>query len=225
MKNLLKLALMASLFTVGVNTAHADSKQDGSEAVMRFEGVKKVFEDKGIAAITFLNGVGTMGSATGKGRTSDEMTLEAGIDNFNDPDAALICIGKDDNYIVHTAQTFLVGKSAVSGKHIWRDGAGVPIVGEARKALSRGTPDGLTTIDFVRDSRIKNPRTGAAMADNDWLAVADNRYIKGLPEGSFCATNVELFTVRDNSDIDREHVKDRGAGKIGHDVPAKNKAK
>ena len=217
MKKVLKLAVVASLFTAGIVAVHADSKQDGSEAMTRLEGVKKVFASKGLTAIAFLNGLGASGE---KGRDNSD-NLEALVDNFNDPDAPLICIGKDDTYIVHTGQPKLVNESAVSGEHIWRDGVGVALVEKARQALSRGAEDGKTAIDFVNNSRIKNPRQGQAAADNDWLALADHRYIKGLPEGAFCATNAELFEVRDNSDANRGGGKDAGEGKIGHDVDPK----
>lgn len=224
MKKMLKLALMAGLFTTGIVAAQADSKQDASEAMARFEGVKKVFAEKGLGAVAFLNGLGT---STDKGRESENISLEAGIDNFNDPDAPLICIGADDTYIVHTGQPTWVGKSAVSGEHIWRDGVGIALVAKARQALAHGAEDGKTAIDFVNNSRMKNPREGQPMADNDMLAIADGRYFgKNYPEGSFCATNAELFEARDNSDKDRSGSKDAGEGKVGHDVdPNKHHAK
>jgi hypothetical protein len=220
MKNLLKLALMASL---SIGAAFADNKQSGSEARARFDGVKKVFADKGIAGIAFLNGVGELGSATGKGRGDEDTELSAAVDNFNDPDAPLVCIGGDDTYIVHSGQPTLVGKSATTGDSIWRDGVGIAIVAKARAALSRGTPNGLTTIDFVQKSDMPNAREGQNQnaADNDWLAIADARYIKGLPEGAFCATKSENFEPLDNSDRDRSGSKDAGEGKIGHDGDAK----
>ena len=217
MKNLLKLALMASL---SIGAAIADSKQDGSEARARFDGVKKVFADKGIGAIAFLNGVGELGSATGKGRGAEDTELSTAVDNFNDPSAPLICIGDDDTYIVHSGQPTLVGKSAVSGDSIWRDGVGIAVVAKARAALSRGTPNGLTTIDYVQKSDMPNAREGQNQnaADNDWLAIADSRYIPGLPAGAFCATKSENFEPRDNSDRDRLVGEDKGEGKIGHDT-------
>lgn len=222
MKKMLKLALMAGLFTTGIIAAQADSKQDGSEAMTRLEGVKKVFAAKGLEAISFLNGL------SGSGQKGQDVNdgLESGVDNFNDPDAPLVCIGADDAYLVHTAQPNLVGKSAVSGEDIWRDGVGVALVAKARQALSRGATDGKTAIDFVNNSKMKNPRQGQPAADNDWLALADHRYITGLPEGGFCATNAELFEVRDNSDVNRGGGKDAGEGKVGHDVdPKKHHAK
>lgn len=217
MKKMLKLALMAGLLTTGVTAVHADGKQDGSEAVARLEGVKKVFATKGLSAIPFLNGLGGAGE---KGRDVSD-SLESSVDNFNDPDAPLVCIDKDGNYLVHTGQPTLVGKSAVSGEYIWRDGVGIALVEKARAALSRGAADGKTTIDFVNNSRLKNPRQGGAAADNDWLAIADSRYITGLQEGAFCATNAELFTVRDNSDADRLGSKDAGESKVGQDIDTK----
>lgn len=220
MKNLLKLALMASL---SIGAAFADNKQSGSEARARFDGVKKVLADKGIAGIAFLNGVGELGSATGKGRGDEDTELSTAVDNFNDPDAPLVCIGGDDTYIVHSGQPTLVGKSATTGDSIWRDGVGIAIVAKARAALSRGTPNGLTTIDFVQKSDMPNAREGQNQntADNDWLVIADARYIKGLPEGAFCATKSENFEPLDNSDRDRLVGEDKGEGKIGHDVDAK----
>ncbi|WP_032112737.1 hypothetical protein [Candidatus Paracaedibacter symbiosus] len=220
MKNLLKLALMASLFTV--STAQADDKQDGSEAVTRFEGVKKVFAEKGIGAIAFLNGTGTLGSETGKGRENENIGLEAGVDNYNDADAPLVCIGADDTYIVHTGKQTLVGQSAVEGTAIWYDDEGKKIVPAARGALHTGTkPEGMTHIDYVQNSRTINPREGKPDANSDALLIADGRFIKGLPEGAFCATRMENYEPRDNSDRDRLVAEDKGEGKIGHDVDTK----
>lgn len=222
MKKLLKLALMAGLLS---GAACAENQETPSGAVSRFEGVQKVFEARGVDAIAFLNGVGTLASGTGKGRENENLGLESGIDNVNDPESPLICIGADDTYIVNSEQTSLVGKSAVSGENIWRDGTGNLLVKGAREALSRGTPSGLTSIKYVQNTTMVNPREGQVLAENFDLAIADGRHIKGLPEGSFCAIRFESQRDRDTSDLNRKENPDGGAyprektGVDGADVP------
>lgn len=208
MKNLLKLALMASLLS---SVACAESQESPSGAVNRFEAIQKVFNDKGIGAIAFLNGVGTLASETGKGRENQNLELEAGIGNAGDSESPIICIGADDTFIVNTEQTSLVGNSAVSGKDIWRDGTGESLVKAAREALSRGTPTGMTSIKYVQNTTMVNPREGQVLAENFDLAIADSRHIKGLPEGAFCAIRFESQRDRDTSDLNRKENPDSGA--------------
>lgn len=197
MKNLLKLAVVAVLTT---GTAYCDEAQTASEVVKRFEGVKKVFAEKGQGAIGFLNGINP-GAANGKGG-DNASSLEVGVDNFNDPDASLVCVGPDDTYLVHTSEPTRVGKSAVSGDAIWRDGVGIAVVEKARAALT-GAHNGFTSIKFVQNTTMINPSEGKPFAENFSLAVADDRYIHGLPKGAFCGTLMQYSEPRGMSEADR----------------------
>lgn len=213
MKKSVKLALAAAMLIGSVSTTFASNEQTADEARERLGMLKPFFKDKGLSGFAFLNGLDEVGGE--KNRTQEAGLQWAELTKSDDSKATITCI-QNGNYVVNQMQPTLVGKSAVTGEHIWRDGQGMPIVEKVEEAF-KNSPDGWVSVKYVETTqRVNNEREGLPLEGEFELLAVNSKELGVDGESFFCTTRYIPLDQTDRKDNDdrTESPEEHGNGKM-----------
>lgn len=205
MKKSTKLALAAAVLVGGIGTTFAGNEQTADEARDRLDMLRALFKDKGLNSFNFLNGHDSVGSS--KNRENQDGLQWAELTKSDDRRGHIICI-ENGRYAVHQLRPMLVGKDAMTGEHVWRDGQGMPMVEKIIAGL-RNSPDGKAVVDYVETTKgVYNERQGRPNEERfELLAYSSRAIFDGKnPTGSkfFCSVRYKKFEPTDISDYSRK---------------------
>jgi len=228
MKKSIKLALAATVLISGIGATLAGNQQTADEARDRMEMLTKLFQDKGLASFSFLNGHD--GAGEGKNRENQAGLQWAELTKSDDRKGHIICI-ENGKYAVNQLEPMKVDSDSMSGANTWRDGQSMPMTQKVVDAL-RNSSNGKAVVNYVETTAgIDNERQGRASEEKFKLLAYSSSAILGKKNDTgskfFCAVRYQQFEPTDESDRDRASKPDHMAvqGKHAHKHHVKKHAK
>lgn len=222
MKNSLKIALAVTTLAGGFSLVNAETggTQSAQEALERLMGIAKVMREHGATwTAGLINGHQAGGTSSSRqGDTAESAENQQALMG-DDSEAGIICVtnaddGKDWKYSVHQLRPMLVGKSAISGEHIWRDGVGIAIVPKALEEMraqnthkvSLRYTDKTPGVNEGREGRPEEINKKLLVVNKSWL-LSDNRHHNqhgpNVPGDVLCATVYFQAGATDEGDFAR----------------------
>ncbi len=220
MKNSLKIALALTTLIGGLSVANAEKggMQSAQEARERLLGVSKAMREHGATwTASILNGHQAGGTSSSRKGDTAESEENQQFAMGDDSEAGIICVTNSDGewkYSVHQLRPMLVGKSAVSGQYIWRDGVGIAMVDKILAEMKAQNSHKVTityvdTTPGVNEGRQGKPEevTKQLLAvDKHWLLEENrmhNQHGPNVPGEVICATTYFQAGATDEGDFNR----------------------
>lgn len=246
MKNSLKIAvaLTALVGSLGVINAETGGNQSAQEALERLMGIAKAMREHGPTwTAGIINGHQAGGTSSSRqGDTSESVENQQAM-MPEDSESGIICVTNADGgewkYSVHQLKPMLVGKSAVSGEHIWRDGVGIAMVEAILKEMRAQNTHKVSLRYSDKTPGVNEGREGQAELINKKLLAVNKSWLlndnnptgahgPSVPGDVICATVYFQTGATDEGDFNRltaPDMPDRHAAGATHPTGHKHHAK